>query len=104
MSSQLNTLDHAIMGVFLKHNALTIGAIARLSESQIHKVSKSVGKLMKLGFVRRVKYATYPSFALVVDCPYFPPVAAVTERVFSFDNPELKTLVAQCDEQLLTNN
>jgi hypothetical protein len=103
MSSQLNILDHAVMGVFLKHEALTIRAVARLSESQNHKVSKSVEKLMGLGFVRRVEYATYPSFALVVDCPYFPPVAVVTERVFSFENPELKTLVAQCDEQLLTN-
>jgi hypothetical protein len=102
MSSQLNILDHAVMGVFLKHEALTIRAVARLSESQNHKVSKSVEKLMALGFVRRVECGANPSFSLVLDCLYFPPVAVVTGRVFSFESPELKTLVAKCDKQLLT--
>ena len=105
MSSQLNTLDHTVMGILLKSDkGLSIPTIAVLSESPKHNVRNSLFKLMDLGFVvRRVGCGAFPLYSAVIDCPYFPPVAAVTSRVFSFENPELKTLVAQCDEQLLTN-
>lgn len=106
MSSQLNTLDHTIMGILFKSTrALSIPTISELSESPNHNVRYSLFKLMELGFVRRIEYATYPSFTLVVDCPYFPPVTFVAERAFlAFDDAEFSQLVADVERRANTKN
>jgi len=105
MSSQLNTLDHAIMGIlFRSSTGMSVGDLCRRSKTAKHKVSKSVKTLMELGFVsRRVDAGAEPLHSAVLDCLYFPPVTCVASRVFSFESSELKTLVAECDKQLLTN-
>lgn len=95
MSSQLNTLDHAIMKILIKSSVgLSVRDLSRGSKATKKKALKSVEKLMEFGFVsRRVDVGAEPLFSIVLDCLYFPPVAVVTERVFSYDDPELKSLV-----------
>jgi hypothetical protein len=104
MSSKINTLDHAVMGLLLKSDrSLSIPTMRKRSKSSAKRVLKSVEKLMALGFVTcRVGSDDLPLHSAVLDCLYFPPVTCVASRVFSFEDTELKTLVAECDKQLLT--
>tara|TARA_R110002033_G_scaffold125308_1_gene167293 strand:- start:76241 stop:76570 length:330 start_codon:yes stop_codon:yes gene_type:complete len=105
MSSQLNTLDHTVMGILFKSNrALSIPTIAALSESPKHNVRKSIFKLMDLGFVvRRVDVGAFPLYSAVIDFPYFPPVAFVAERAFlAFDDAEFSQLVADVEKRANT--
>ncbi|WP_111639959.1 hypothetical protein [Marinomonas shanghaiensis] len=105
MSSQLNTLDHTIMGILFKSDrALSIPTISALSESPTHKVRYSIYKMMDLGFVvRRVDVGAFPLYSAVIDCPYFPPVALVAERAFlAFDDAEFSKLVADVERRANT--
>ncbi|MGO2354036.1 MAG: hypothetical protein ACTH58_04810 [Marinomonas foliarum] len=107
MSSQLNTLDHKVMGILFKSDrALSIPTIAGLSESSKHNVRKSIFKLMDLGFVvRRVDVGALPLYSAVIDCSYFPPVAFVAERAFlAFDDAEFSQLVADVERRANTKN
>lgn len=105
MSSQINTLDHMVMGILLKSSrALSTPTISALSESPKAKVRDSLFKLMDLGFVvRRVDCGALPLYTAVVDCPYFPPVAFVAERAFlAFDDAEFSQLVADVEKRANT--
>ncbi|SBS29026.1 hypothetical protein MSP8886_01406 [Marinomonas spartinae] len=102
MLNQLTTLDHEIMGVLLKSTrALTLYDIGRCSKSRTQDALKSVEKLMEQGFVRRVQCGASSLYVAVLDCPYFPPVAAVAARDFlAFDDAELTRLVDALDPVL----
>lgn len=105
MSSQLNTLDHTIMGILFKSNrALSVPTISALSESPKHNVRNSLFKLMDFGFVvRRADVGALPLYSAVIDCPYSPPVAFVAERAFlAFDDAEFSRLVADVERRANT--
>ena len=106
MSSQLNTLDHEIMSLFLKGpKQISFDDLVRGSNATKYKVKMSVNKLMELGFVRRVEYGAESFYSFVLDCSYFPPLRVVDKSdgdggVFSYDDPELAALVAHCEKRL----
>lgn len=107
MSSQLNTLDHEIMSLFLKGpKQISFDDLVRGSNATKYKVKMSVNKLMSLGFVLcwfGCGAETFYSF--VLDCSYFPPLRVVDKAggdggAFSYDDPELAALVTECNKNL----
>lgn len=105
MSSQINTLDHELMGILLSaRGGLSIAALVRLSKQSRKAMERSINKLVERGFVsRRVKSGAKPLYSAIVHSSYFPPVHDVKGGFFSWDDEALAALVAECEKKFLTN-